>query len=139
MSKQAPPDDFDQLFRDHREAVFRAALRVTGQAADAEDVLQRTFLQAIEVRGRFEAGRPVRPWLTGLLANQARLVRRERARRASPSSDPAAEPDPRDAAAAAELREVVERAKHELDRLFEAVHFIQRQHEKLPTIGLVRH
>lgn len=35
------------LYARHSEAVFRAALRVTGNAADAEDVLQTVFLRVL--------------------------------------------------------------------------------------------
>ena len=36
---------FAELYERHSEAVFRAALRVTGRPADAEDVLQTVFLR----------------------------------------------------------------------------------------------
>jgi RNA polymerase sigma-70 factor (ECF subfamily) len=37
--------DLEQIFRDHHALVFRAAYRVTGNAGDAEDVLQTVFLR----------------------------------------------------------------------------------------------
>jgi RNA polymerase sigma-70 factor (ECF subfamily) len=42
---------FADLYERHYEAVFRAALRVTGNPADAEDVLQTVFLRVLS-RGR---------------------------------------------------------------------------------------
>jgi len=39
------PADFAELYERHYAAVFRAALRVTGNPADAEDVLQTVFLR----------------------------------------------------------------------------------------------
>jgi RNA polymerase sigma-70 factor (ECF subfamily) len=39
--------DFSGLYERHYEAVFRAALRVTGNPADAEDVLQTVFLRVL--------------------------------------------------------------------------------------------
>src|SRR4029078_1023135 len=36
-----------ELFERHYEAVFRSALRVTGNPADAEDVLQTVFLRLL--------------------------------------------------------------------------------------------
>jgi RNA polymerase sigma-70 factor (ECF subfamily) len=38
---------FAALYEQHYEAVFRAALRVTGSRADAEDVLQTVFLRVL--------------------------------------------------------------------------------------------
>ena len=38
---------FAGLYEQHYEAVFRAALRVTGRPADAEDVLQTVFLRVL--------------------------------------------------------------------------------------------
>ena len=39
------PQEFEELFRQHRAFVFRAAYSVTGNAQDAEDVLQAIFLR----------------------------------------------------------------------------------------------
>ena len=38
---------FAELYERHYEAVFRAALRVTGNPADAQDVLQTVFLRVL--------------------------------------------------------------------------------------------
>lgn len=40
-------EGFAELYERHYEAVFRAALRVTGRPADAEDVLQTVFLRVL--------------------------------------------------------------------------------------------
>src|SRR5438270_123393 len=37
--------DLEQIFKEHHGMVFRAAYRVTGNADDAEDVLQTVFLR----------------------------------------------------------------------------------------------
>jgi len=39
--------EFAELYNRHYDAVFRAALRVTGNPADAEDVLQTVFLRVL--------------------------------------------------------------------------------------------
>ena len=41
------PAEVAQLYQRHYEAVYRAALRVTGNPADAEDVLQTVFLRVL--------------------------------------------------------------------------------------------
>ena len=47
MPSTTPVAGFAELYERHYEAVFRAALRVTGNPADAEDVLQTVFLRII--------------------------------------------------------------------------------------------
>ena len=47
MSSTTPVPGFAELYERHYEAVFRAALRVTGNPADAEDVLQTVFLRVM--------------------------------------------------------------------------------------------
>jgi RNA polymerase sigma-70 factor, ECF subfamily len=44
---QFGPPDLDLVFREHHAAVFRAAYRVTGNASDAEDVLQTVFMRLL--------------------------------------------------------------------------------------------
>lgn len=43
----AIPDELEQAFRAQHRLVFRTAYRVTGNAADAEDVLQTVFLRLL--------------------------------------------------------------------------------------------
>ena len=57
MTLASAQPDFAGLYEQHYEAVFRAALRVTGSPADAEDILQTVFLRVL--RGEHNAaGRP---------------------------------------------------------------------------------
>jgi RNA polymerase sigma-70 factor (ECF subfamily) len=54
MTSTTPLPGFAELYERHYEAVFRAALRVTGNAADAEDVLQTVFLRVVARGGDVE-------------------------------------------------------------------------------------
>jgi RNA polymerase sigma-70 factor, ECF subfamily len=56
MTSTTAPVGFAEAYNRHYEAVFRAALRVTGNAADAEDVLQTVFLRVLARGGDVEAG-----------------------------------------------------------------------------------
>jgi len=47
MSSTPPRAGFAELYERHYETVFRVALRVTGNPADAEDVLQTVFLRVL--------------------------------------------------------------------------------------------
>ena len=59
MTSQPVLAGFAGLYERHYEAVFRAALHVTGRPADAEDVLQTVFLRVLSGRDHDEAA--VRP------------------------------------------------------------------------------
>jgi RNA polymerase sigma-70 factor (ECF subfamily) len=43
-----PIPGFQDLYEQHSDAVYRTALRVTGNTADAEDVLQNVFLRLLD-------------------------------------------------------------------------------------------
>ncbi len=43
-----PPSELETLFEAHHARVFRAAHRITGSPADAEDVLQTVFLRLVK-------------------------------------------------------------------------------------------
>jgi len=47
MTSVPVPAGLAGLYERHYEAVFRAALRVTGRSADAEDILQTVFLRVL--------------------------------------------------------------------------------------------
>jgi RNA polymerase sigma-70 factor (ECF subfamily) len=51
------------------DSLFGAALRLTRNRADAEDLLQETFLRAYRGYGRFEEGTNLRAWLYRILTN----------------------------------------------------------------------
>ncbi len=57
MTHTTEPDGFAELYNRHYDAVFRAALRVTGNPADAEDVLQTVFLRVL-AQGRDAGSAP---------------------------------------------------------------------------------
>jgi RNA polymerase sigma-70 factor (ECF subfamily) len=68
-------------FREHERHVWGLAYRMTGSAADADDVVQETFARAVEhPPARLDT--PLRPWLTRVAVNVARDALRRRKRRA---------------------------------------------------------
>jgi RNA polymerase sigma-70 factor (ECF subfamily) len=46
------PNALDAMYREHHTMVFRTAYRITGNAADAEDVLQTVFLRMVRRNDR---------------------------------------------------------------------------------------
>lgn len=63
---------WEALTRQHQAAVFRLAYLLVGDADDAEDVAQEAFIRAYRALDRFDATRPIRPWLLSITANLAR-------------------------------------------------------------------
>ncbi len=72
---------FEELVRANWEVMFRVAVLVTGDAAEAEDVAQEALVKSWRALARFRAGEPVRPWLLTIVANEARNRRRSAGRR----------------------------------------------------------
>lgn len=77
----ADAHNWDELVQEHQEAVFRLAYLMLGNADDAEDVAQETFINAYKAMHRYDPSRPVRPWLMCICANLARNRRRSIGRR----------------------------------------------------------
>lgn len=67
---------YELLVREHQEAVFRLAYLFLGDAAEAEDAAQETFIRAYRGLKSFDTSRPLRPWLLRIVANTARNRRR---------------------------------------------------------------
>jgi RNA polymerase sigma-70 factor, ECF subfamily len=64
----------------HADALYRSALRLTRNTAEAEDLVQDTYLKALRAGHRFEPGTNLRAWLFTILMNTYRNTRRDRAR-----------------------------------------------------------
>src|SRR6201989_2188613 len=62
------------------DSLYRAALRLTRVPADAEDLVQETYLKAFRSAERFEPGTNLRAWLFTILHNTARNRARDLAR-----------------------------------------------------------
>lgn len=63
---------WESLVEEHKQPVFRLAYLLLGDASEAEDVTQETFLRAYQRLNRFDPQRSLRPWLLGISRNLAR-------------------------------------------------------------------
>jgi RNA polymerase sigma-70 factor (ECF subfamily) len=66
---------------DFMPALYTAALRMTRNAADAEDLVQETYLKAYRAFGSFEQGTNLKAWLYKILTNTFINAYRSRRRR----------------------------------------------------------
>jgi RNA polymerase sigma-70 factor, ECF subfamily len=71
----------EAAFADDERLLWALSYRMTGVAADADELVQETFLRALERPPR-DADRPLRPWLVRVCVNLARDRLRARRRRA---------------------------------------------------------
>jgi RNA polymerase sigma-70 factor (ECF subfamily) len=62
------------------DSLYRTALRLTRRSADAEDLVQETYLKAFRAADRFTPGTNLRAWLFTILHNTARNRARDQAR-----------------------------------------------------------
>jgi RNA polymerase sigma-70 factor (ECF subfamily) len=81
LARDGSSDAFRALVEDHSRAVYRLAHRMTGNASDAEDVVQETFLRAYKQIGRFESRANFGTWLHRIAVNCSIDLIRARPRR----------------------------------------------------------
>jgi RNA polymerase sigma-70 factor (ECF subfamily) len=70
MSSATAPAKFDDEALPHLDLLYRVALRLTGDPAAAEDLVQDTMLKALRGWGSFRPGSNARAWLVTILRNQ---------------------------------------------------------------------
>ena len=61
--------------------LLQLAVHLCRSLADAEDLLQATFVRAMQKASDFDASRPLLPWLCGILAGEAQNLARSNLRR----------------------------------------------------------
>ena len=79
---------FEELFKAHHRRVYAVCLRMTGNAAEAEDLTQEVFLQAFRKLGSFRGESAFSTWLHRLTVNCVLMhFRRRRSRREQLTED----------------------------------------------------
>ncbi len=78
MAEQAT---FSDQALQYADALYAAALRMTRNAADAEDLLQETYLKAYRAFGSFSEGTNLKAWLYRILTNTYINIYRAKKRR----------------------------------------------------------
>jgi RNA polymerase sigma-70 factor (ECF subfamily) len=62
-------DEFETEALRHLDALYRTALRMTRSEADAEDLVQETYIRAFRFRDQFTLGTNMKAWLFRILTN----------------------------------------------------------------------
>ena len=70
-------DGFAEFYRQHGDRIYRFCFRLSGRAADAEDLTQEVFLAAWQGRKRFAGRASVQTWLYRIALNCWRQSRRK--------------------------------------------------------------
>jgi len=136
----------EALFRRYQRPLFQTALRVLGNAEDAEDALQDGFLSAYRNLKRFEGRSQFSTWLTRIVINAALMRRRSAKARPAVSLDetpredelPAAErfaddgPNPEQVFENTEIREMINENLDELSPLLRTA-FVLREVQGFST------
>jgi len=82
-----PPGELEILFRAHHGRVFRTAQRITGSAADAEDVLQTVFLRLVKGHETYDLSQNPEAYLSRAAINASFDLLRNRTRAKSVGLD----------------------------------------------------
>ena len=69
-------DPFTQEALSYVDSLYGTALRLTRRPADAEDLVQDTYLKAFRAASQFERGTNLKAWLFTILHNTFRNIRR---------------------------------------------------------------
>ena len=80
-------DALAEVFDRTAPGLYRIALHLIGDPVEAEDVVQQTFLVAMEKARRFRSDAPLRPWLVGILSRRAKMAMRQRRRHPSSNGE----------------------------------------------------
>jgi RNA polymerase sigma-70 factor (ECF subfamily) len=87
---------FEDVVREHQDAVFGAALRILGDRDAALDAANQTFMKAYRSIGSYDPSRPIKHWLLRIAVNEAITIGRARTReraRQVPEAEAADVPD----------------------------------------------
>ena len=69
---------FDRLYREHVDRIYRFAQRMCGQADDAKDLVQDTFLNAYRGLKNFRGDAQISTWLYAIASRACIRMRRKR-------------------------------------------------------------
>lgn len=127
-------EDLAVVFDRTAPELMRVATHLVGDVAVAEDLVQSTFLTAMEKSAAFRRGERVMPWLMGILQNRVKRHRESRARRLDMErlGVPTTPEGPFDSASRRELDQALSDAIRDLPALYRPVVRLHLRHGLSP-------
>ncbi|MEK5640786.1 RNA polymerase subunit sigma [Paenibacillus rhizosphaerae] len=71
-------DAFGELYEATIKDIYKTVYFLVKEQSDAEDVIQEIYIQVYRSLEKFDANRPFRPWLMGIVMRQIQAHRRKR-------------------------------------------------------------
>jgi RNA polymerase sigma-70 factor, ECF subfamily len=151
-ARNGDPEAFGVLVNQYRNHLYRLTLRITGNAEDAEDVLQDALLKAYCNLERFRGTSRFYTWMVRITLNQALMKLRQRRRERQvllPDLEPLEQdsqarpevedsgPSPEQLCANSELEQIIGRALHRLGPRLSSV-FILRHVDGFSAMELTQ-
>ena len=128
---------FELIMRRHNRLLFRTARGIVADDADAQDVVQETYLRAFQRLGGFRGGAALATWLARIAINVSLDALRRRGRMVSLDDDdeademtPSTDPTPEAAAERAQMQRLLQAAIDSLPPIYRSV-FILRAVQEL--------
>ena len=110
----SPPQELELLFQEHHDQVFRTAYRVTGNAVDAEDVLQTVFLRLVRRKEKLDLSPSPGSYLHRAAVNASLDLLRSRTRSRSVSIEEVAFDAPHSTEPSPETQQVDRELKNQI-------------------------
>ncbi|OWR30524.1 RNA polymerase subunit sigma [Saccharibacillus sp. O23] len=69
---------YAEVYEQTSDSLYQTIRFLVGNAEDAQDIVQETYLEAHRYLHRFDRSRPFRPWLMGIALRQTKACRKRR-------------------------------------------------------------
>jgi len=143
-------DAFSRLINEHKDKIYRLTLKLSGNHHDAEDIMQETFLKAVDNIDKFKMESSFGTWLYSIALNEFRAKAKSKKRmnlkpideylpggHSETSSELFDWGDPHEIIEKKQIRELIENALAEMPYIYSAP-FILRYMEDMPVKDISR-
>ena len=82
-----PADDIEQVVEAYGNTLFRVAMGIVGNSADAEDAVQETFIKYLDQKNVFDDSEHKKAWLIRVVINKSKDILKRRQHRGEVNID----------------------------------------------------